>query len=108
MVPPRAEEQALISSITSAEFRKVVFVSSLSLFWGFQLTNPHWVPFDDIICGLADRLRASGSRHTLEVELRLASVGFPEEDLKQFLPKFKEKGRIRIVGVRFGGVQEWP
>lgn len=103
---PSERELALISSITSTNFRKVIFSPDVS---GFLLDERYWLPFDDTICGLVDRLRASGNKHTLEVELRVRIEEFGGEGYQAwFFPKFKEKGRVRIVAVPSGRVREWP
>jgi hypothetical protein len=61
-----------------------------------------------MICGLADRLRVSGCKHTLEVEFRAQFADLDEEvDYDGFLPKFKEKGRVRIVETSSGKRREW-
>ena len=103
---PSERELALISSITSTNFRKVTFSPDVR---GFLLDERCWIPFDDTICGLVDRLRASGNKHTLEAELQIRIEEFDEEGYQVwFLPKFKEKGRVRIVAVLSGRVREWP
>jgi hypothetical protein len=103
----RLKEHVLISSIASTNFQKFVFkpvpIQSLETLWG----RPQGRFFEDTLCGLADRLRGLGSKHTLEAEFWVDSVRSSEHH-KEFLPKFKEKGRVRIVGDRCGGVQEWP
>lgn len=60
-----------------------------------------------MICGLADRLLSAGPTHTLEVELQVGQVAFNEEEHKKFLPKFKEKGRVRIISASSDVTQEW-
>lgn len=72
------------------------------------MDSPCWKPFDEVICGLVDRLRAAGYTHVLEVEFHLQYEGFDEEEHKKFLPGFKEKGRVRIFFTPNGGVKEWP
>ena len=52
---------------------------------------------DDTLCELVDRLRASGLRHTPEVEIRSQGAEFGEEWCERLLPKFKEKGLVRLV-----------
>ena len=54
---------------------------------------------DEQLCGLVDRLRATGYHHTLEVELRLPEVGSdPEEyDFASFFLRFREKGIVTVV-----------
>ncbi|KAF9645177.1 hypothetical protein BDM02DRAFT_3120599 [Thelephora ganbajun] len=94
---PQEQEQILISSIASTNFRKLVFSRLQPNF----LKNPCWMPFDDMICELVDRLQVSGYEHTLELELQADSVELGGED---FLPKFKEKGLVRIIEVSSGRV----
>ena len=60
----------------STDFRKVNFSPTIH---GFLLHEDYWIAFDDMICGLADQLRASGNRHTLEVELRVRIEEFGGE-----------------------------
>ena len=73
------------------------------------MRNRRWISFDDMICGLVDRLRMSGNKHTLEVEFRAQFVNLDEEeDHDKFLPKFKKKGRVRIVEIASGKIREWP
>jgi hypothetical protein len=43
------------------------------------------------------------------VELRAKFVAISGEvSHEKFLPKFKKKGRVRIVEISSGTVQEWP
>ena len=77
--------------------------------WDFLLSNRNWISFDDMICGLVDRLRMSGYKHTLEVVFRAQLVDLDEEvDHDKFLPRFKEKGRVKIVEISSGKFREWP
>jgi len=101
LLRPRWGEQTLISSITSKNLRKLTFTSWNScLEWDFLSRDRCWVSLDDIICGLVDRLRMSGYKHTLEVELRAQFVDPDGEgDYDGFLQKFKEKGRGKIVEI---------
>ena len=80
------QDLGLISSVTSMDFRKVIFSPIVR---GFLLNERYWIPFDDNICGLADRLRASENEHTLEleVELQIRIEEFGEEGCQEwFLP----------------------
>ena len=106
---PEEQERILISSITSANLEKIIFkpfnIQSLQFFLG----DPCWIHFDNILYGLVDRLRRSGLKHTLEVEFQLTSAEFGEEVYHgDFLPMFKEKGRVRMVNIFSGKVREWP
>ena len=58
-----------------------------------------WGLIDKQLCGLVDQLREMGSRHTLEVELRLAEIegGPGEYDFTKFFPEFEEKGAVTVV-----------
>ena len=110
MLQPRKEEEVLISSITSTNLRKLVITWWIShIEWDFLLFNLRWISFDDVICGLVDRLEKSGYRHTLELGFRAEFVDLDEEvDHQEFMPKFKEKGRVRIVEVSSRKFREWP
>lgn len=102
MGQPREEEWSLISSITSTNFQKLIFAVP-HLAWDSYFNNPCWIPFDDTICGLVDRLRRSGYNHTMEVELRGDIVKMGEVARShEFLPRFKEKGRVKVVEVSSG------
>ena len=73
------------------------------------MRNPCWKAFDDTICGLVDRLRVPGYKHTLEVEFLAYYVELDEEmDHVMFPPKFKEKGRIGTVEDLSGSFRGWP
>ena len=105
-VPPRAQERALISSITSTNFRRLIFITKY-LLWEPHLSHRCWITFDDMICELVGRLQKSGYQHTLEVEFQAEFVEL-HEDADRFLPKFKKKGRVRITKVSNGGYSGWP
>ena len=109
LLQPQERERALISSITSTNLRKLTFTSWIShIEWDFLLHNPYWTPFDDVICELVDRLQKSGYKHTLEVVFRAEFFNLNEEvDHDKFLPKFKRRGRVRIVEISSGGFREW-
>ena len=65
---------------------------------------PEWGFIDEQLCGLADRLRSKGYRHTLEASLRLTRITDPFEryDFTTFLPKFREKGIVTVIYVYAG------
>lgn len=108
VVRPQEGEQTLISSITSTNFQRLILVAHPSIS-NSDLDNAYWRPFDNTLCGLVDRLQSSGYKHTLEVELRADIVNIRGEVThEKFLPKFKKKGRVRIVEISSGTVQEWP
>lgn len=110
MTHPGNRERILISSINSTNFRTLIFTSPITcLKWDSLWDNPCWPPFDDMVCGLVDRLRMSGCRHTLELEFRAEFVELDGKVYhKEFLPRFKEKGRVRIVEISSGRFWEWP
>ena len=103
---PREPDRMLIASITSMNFEKLVFAIH-PLIRESDLIDPCWVPFDDMICGLVERLQTLGYKRKLEVEFRAPIVAVPEIYHKWFLPKFKKKGRVRIVEGSSGKVWEW-
>ena len=65
-----------------------------------------WARFDEQLCRLVDRLRATGYGFTLEAELRLMGVEnycYEEHDFPLFLPEFSEKGIVTIIDADHGG-----
>ena len=47
--------------------------------------------------------------YTLELEFRVESANFGGEEChERFLPKFKEKGLVRVVEIASGRFREWP
>lgn len=96
---PEEQERNLISSITSMNFRKITLIfSGVDLRWEAFRDDTCWALFDDTICGLADRLRGSGCKHSLEVDFwTMLQVPEGAEHYWCFLPRFREKGRVRIV-----------
>ena len=54
---------------------------------------------DEELCGVVDRLNATGHHHTLEVEVRLAAFegDHDEYGFSKFLPEFREKGTVTII-----------
>lgn len=102
---PQEQDLAPISSITSINLRKIIldYVPSdpmEKITWD-PLLCVRWPHFDDELCELADRLRLSGHRHILEVVFRMERFGFGSEvEKREFLPKFREKGRVRVVEVQ--------
>ena len=102
------EERILISSITSTDFQKAIFTPLVTFSLEVLLVGPLWSLPGDIICGLADKLRMLGSRNILGVELRAKFAGFgTKEQQNRFLPKFKEKGRVRIACVLYPMSKVW-
>ena len=93
---PHFTHAVILSSITSTELRKVIFAATHMDGWAFAQETEAWTLVDKQLCGLVDRLRAMGYRHTLEVELRLGrSPG--KDGFTKFLPEFKEKGVVIIT-----------
>lgn len=92
---PEKEELTFISSITSTNFRKLVF--SAHDFRPQSLGSSCWVPFDDVVCKLVDKLRASGSANTFDIEFNFEIVFGIFEGEETFLPKFREKGRVKFT-----------
>ena len=103
---PTQTHTTTISSIASINLSKITFSSqSQATTLDAFLDYPHWTDFDNCISALADKLGELGSRRTLEVEFRFE----PDPDsvdppwyLRGFLPKFGEKGRVRIVDLSNG------
>ena len=100
MSRPSPLHRVLLSSITSTELRKIIFpmryVHNRVDFAG-QMED--WGLADKQLCELVDRLRATGHRHTLEVELRLTAVDDDpgDWDFTKFLSEFGEKGVVTII-----------
>ena len=85
----------LVASITSTELQRIAFSAAVS---GERLAESVVMKIDEALCQLVDRLRELGCEHTLEVEVRGADweVGW---DFERVLPKFKEKGLVRVTEV---------
>ena len=108
-VYPEEEERILISSIASTDFQKVVFTPLVTFDWEVLSVGSLWALFDDAICGLADKLRTLGSQNALEVELCTVFAGFgTKEQQNRFLPKFREKGRVKVSCVLDPMSKVWP
>ena len=89
------EEVSLISTITSTNIQKIVFEPFSMLNFGERFQPS----LDTELSGLIDRLRASGYKHTLELEFRLTrNFGKNVLDVRPdwFFPKFTEKGRVIV------------
>ena len=91
---------ATISSIASVNIWKITLSSYSSDTTLHAFLNHHcWTSLDDCISALADKLRKLGNEQTLEVEFRIKYLIIDKPvDYKMFLPKFREKGRVRVVG----------
>ena len=105
MTRPKVSHEDLLSSITSTGFRKIAFLVTYTFCWRASSdAADRWTWVDEQLCGLADRLRAMGCRHTLEAELRFKGVaGDPEEHgFTNVLPEFQEKGLFTIIDADLG------
>ena len=104
VVRPNSNHKVLLSSVTSTELRKVIFQYGDD--WGTMARHMgRWTSIiEKQLRELADRLRAIGYRHTLEVELRLMGVGGDqgEYDFTEFLRGFREKGDVVITDATHG------
>jgi len=92
------DEISLLSSITSTNLQKIV----LSARYGFERSGEpafaaYYQEIDDCLCQLVERLRRSGYKHELEVALHICGVPEDEKALEEFLPKFKEQGRVTLM-----------
>ena len=102
---PNSCHRALISSISSTDFRKIIFQGRhLDNRKTFAWLMGAWASIDKELCGLVGRLRAIGYQHTLEVELRLMKVGSDPEDydFTEVFPDFRQKGVVTIIDVADG------
>ena len=65
----------------------------------FARQMERWALIDKELCGLVNRLRATGYRHTLEVELRITRVGgdIGMYDFTELLAEFREKGVVTVI-----------
>lgn len=89
-----------LSSVTSVELRKVIFLARYMRNWmDFARQVEQWALIDKELCGLVDALRATGYRHTLEVELRITRVGgdIGMYDFTELLAEFREKGVVTVM-----------
>lgn len=104
---PNSVHTKFLTSITSTELQKITFPAKHIANWMlFAQRVEAWDGIDAELCRLVDRLRATGYRHTLEVELRLTKIGEDpgECDCTRFLPRFREKGVVTIVGGDHGNL----
>ena len=104
---PQQQDVASISSITSTNLRKIVLNFLPTAPWQNITWDPlvgvQWSHFDDMLCALTDRLRLSGHQHILEVEFRMEPMDLETGvDSPEFLPRFREKGRVRVSQVYRG------
>ena len=65
-----------------------------------EWSYPRWSSLDIALPNLVDRLRASGYKHSLELEFQLepefAEID-PKDDLDAIFPCFREKGRVTLL-----------
>ena len=101
MTWPNSSRKSLLSSITSIELRKIIFlVDSMDLSRIFAQGMEKWTSIDKDLCGIVDQLRTMGHCHILEVELRFARVSADDPGKYSFtdlLPEFGEKGIVTII-----------
>lgn len=91
----KTEELNLISSITSMEIQRIKLKGEF-VFQDFPVGSSYWTELDDVLWKLGDRQKY---KFRLEVEFRGAGPGWDEEpDLKKYLPRFHEKGRLVVIG----------
>ena len=87
-------EVDLISSITSMNIQKIIFRSA-SEFREFSMGHNYWTQLDDVLWRLADR---PNYKLRLEVEFRHVWDGWSGgSSLEKHLPRFLEKGRLRVT-----------
>jgi len=102
---PAHVTETLIASIVSTNLQRIVF-SARAL--AEMLASPSFVSYhstmDNSLCQLVDRLQGSGYKVILEVVFQTRGLGEREEelDLEKLLPKFQEKGRVRIARMSSG------
>jgi hypothetical protein len=96
---PTEDHRATVTSITSLNFRKIkISRPSIAATLRALINDTCWISFDDCISALADKLRGLGNIEPLELEFQIGRlVVDPLADYNGFLPKFREKGRVRIV-----------
>jgi len=99
MLPTRVLE-SLITSVTSTNLRRIVFSGQglAERLAGSDVARSYNV-VDNCLCQLVDRLKELGYKRTLEVEFQAWRPAEWEagSDLRKPLPKFEEKGRVRVV-----------
>jgi len=102
---PSYAHEILLSSITSTELRKIIFLARPTHYLRlFVQRMEEWTLIDSQLCELVTRLGMAGHRHTLEVELRLVKIwGYAREyEFTKFLPRFREKGVVTITHAAHG------
>ena len=110
-IAPDETERIVISSVTSINLRTIAFLPAPGGFGSYTLVAQpyYWEPLDNVICGLVDKLCSLGYKHTLELEFLFESARFdPDLDFAGLLPKFRERGRVRILNTSSGEVLDLP
>ena len=105
---PALPHMTTISSVTSIHIRKITFSSSYTSPTQLHtfVNQPFWVPLDDYISALANKLCKLGSKQPLEVEFLIDLTTGPPADCEGFLPKSREVCPVRIVERSSGVVME--
>jgi len=99
------DQVSLITSITSTNLQKIV----LSAQYGFKRKgNPafesYYQTLDGCLCQLVERLRGLGYEHRLDVVIRISEFPDDKRVFEEFLPRFREQGRVKLVRERNGKV----
>jgi hypothetical protein len=82
-----------ISSIESAHIKKIIIKHRIQR--KLQMDGANWAKLDSVLTKVTERLNP-GNR--LEVELQGGwNIGVHEFDLKTYLPRFTEKGRVKVL-----------
>lgn len=110
MLCPTVAHRATVSSITSVNIQKITFShtpATVIVVLQALMDCACWTPFDDCISALADELKRSGNGRTLEVEFQIdCAISDLPVTCSGFLPKFREKGRVRVVRRSIGQILE--
>lgn len=98
---PRAtqDELSLIASITSTNLRKIVLVARYGFgARGSSIFKGYHERLDSCLCRVVDQLRGFGYNHRLDVVLLIEDVPRGEDTgFGEFLPRFREQGRVKVV-----------
>lgn len=98
MLPYAQDELSLIASVTSTNLRKIVFPTRYGFKKGGPAFTMYYKTIDDSLCRLVERLQGSGYKHRLEMVFHTWEVLDNEGiSFKEFLPKFKERGQVKLV-----------
>ena len=89
---------SLFTSITSTNLQKIV----LPLRFGFRTKEfsgfaRYRQSLDDCLCRLVEQLRRSGYKQRPELVLLTRDVPDDEKGFEEFLPKFREQGRVKFI-----------